>query len=176
MLSEEAFKAFSEDVILLCNISTQIEGDTDQDLLKEMGGRAFPYIAFLSADGRLAGKPQEQSLEGFALTNKALTSLAKLEKSADKPESIRGIFLAKLDLGRFDFGQAKARYAKLKGFSKAEEARIKASMAGLEVALIRAETGRDRAAANLRYLEMYKASRIPSGRAAVSVSQRAASG
>lgn len=51
--SEPAFLEFAEGVVLLCNITSQVEGDKDQGLLREVGGRVFPHLVFLDADGEV---------------------------------------------------------------------------------------------------------------------------
>lgn len=41
--------------MLFCHITSQVPGDENQNLLRQMGGRGFPYLIYLNADGERLG-------------------------------------------------------------------------------------------------------------------------
>lgn len=66
-LSDAAFGEFAEQVVLFLHCTSQVEGEPNPRLLKETGGRGFPYVVFLDADGSvLAPQPYAKlTVAGF---------------------------------------------------------------------------------------------------------------
>ncbi|MEO0480287.1 MAG: hypothetical protein AAF196_12470 [Planctomycetota bacterium] len=110
MFSTDEFGGFTERVIPLAHITTQVEGDPDQGLLGEKGGQGFPTLAFLDAAGRLLAKPRGRSVEAFAATlDEDVPAFLAMEEAAESgdAEAKQAYFLKQIELGHIeDFAAA----------------------------------------------------------------------
>jgi hypothetical protein len=70
-------------VVLYANVMSRVEGHKDQDLLQKKGGRGFPHLVFMDAEGAVVQQIGSwRDVEGFAQTAWALDAVAGAE-SAD---------------------------------------------------------------------------------------------
>lgn len=139
-------------------------------MLGEYGGRGFPTLLFLDADGKKLTEPNGRDVATFAATGKSLADLAELKRRVEKGEKgLEGKLLAaELTLGSVDFPTAKARLAKIKKLDDATKATIAKLMVDAEILHVFAEAGRDadkQKAARARMAEMLKAGQMPGTRA-----------
>ncbi len=166
-LSDDGFADFAKDVVLFCHITSKIEGEKYPGLLKEKGGRGFPTLWFLDAKGEILSGQRDRSVQGFSTSHAALKTLAKLESEGkvNDPIVAKHLFMARLQLGKFKFEEAKAKAAELKGCSDEEQANIDACLLSLEIRAMtkraRAEKGKHLAEVAQHFLAMQKAGRTP---------------
>lgn len=140
-------------------------------MLRDYGGRGFPTLLFLDADGKKLTEPGGRDVASFAATGKSLAELSDLKTRIEKGEKgLEGKLLAaELALGSVDYPAAKERLAKIKKLDKATKAKIAKLMIDAEVTHLFASVGRDREkamAAGERCVAMLKEGRVPEGRAA----------
>lgn len=139
-------------------------------MLREYGGRGFPTLLFLDADGKKLTEPNGRDVATFASTGKSLGELAELKRRIEKGEKgLDGKLLAaELSLGSVDFPTAKARLAKIKKLDDATQATIAKLMIDAEIMHLVSDAGRDQEkmkAAGARMAEMLKAGKVPGPRA-----------
>lgn len=172
-LSQEEFKAWSNDVVLFCHITSQVETDSHQNLLSEKGGQGFPHFAIMNASGDVLKIHQgSRDVAGFtasvneaAQTNaklKELTAKAKTDKAAAKE-----LFFLKLELGHLGYEAAKKQAGELT-LTDDEKAGLKGQLASLRVndILSKIETRDDfMKIATPKFVEMANNGEIPSNEA-----------
>ena len=141
-------------------------------MLSEYGGRGFPTLLFLDADGKKLTEPNGRDVAAFAATGKSLADLAELKRRIEKGEKgLDGkLLVAELTLGSIDFPTAKARLAKIKAktLDGSTQEKIAELMVDAEILHVFAEAGRDaekQKAARARMAEMLKAGQMPGPRA-----------
>lgn len=149
------------------HLTTRVEGDPHQNLLREKGGNAFPYLVFMDAEGEVLAKQGDRSVDALLASAKALKELPALTKRvADgDPKAKIDLFVAELALGRLTFEQATARHAELVNVQKEQEAKILPQLATLEYQqLITAmRDASKRAETQTRILAMFRDGRTPRG-------------
>lgn len=164
-LSTEEFAEFGNEVVLFCHITTRVDGDKDQDLLRKMGGRGFPTLMWLDAEGEQLAMQGDRTVDGFRKTGEALIALQKLEKADRTEEQEVEYFLARIALGQMDFAAAQEAAKKLKAKDELA-AQIDAALLNLEIEeKIKSVRDRDAAAAAGKdFAEMAKAGRVPTAK------------
>ncbi len=149
------------------HLTTRVEGDPHQGLLREKGGSGFPYLVFMDAEGEVLAKQGDRSVDAIFASARALKDLPALtERVADgDPRAKIELFLAELALGRLTFEQATARHAELVNVTKEQEAKILPQLATLEYQeLITAmRDASQRASSQARVLAMFNEGRVPGG-------------
>ncbi|MEC7583422.1 MAG: hypothetical protein VYE77_03830, partial [Planctomycetota bacterium] len=118
--------------MLFCHVTTRVEGDKDQDLLSKMGGRGFPTLLWLDAEGEQLASQGDRTVAGFRKTGDALIALQKLEKADRTEEQEVEYFLARVALGQMDLAAAKEAAKKLKANDELA-AQIDAALLNLEI-------------------------------------------
>jgi len=113
---------------LFCHNTSQVEDEPYPKLLSEKGGRGFPYVAFLDAEGEVI-TPQgydKLTVKGFHETLAKVNDFIRLEKLAqDGDKSAETpLFIAKVKLGRFNFAEASKQRKKLPSESVAQKKEI----------------------------------------------------
>ncbi len=98
-----------------------------------MGGRSFPTLLWLAADGTKLAEQGDRSVDGFRATGQALVKLQQLGDKKDRTaaEDVE-YFLARVDLGQLDFAKAKEEAAGLKAYGEMQK-RIDAALLDLEI-------------------------------------------
>ena len=72
MLSAPDFAAQMTGAVLFLHVTSRVKSDPHQDLLREKGGRGFPYLAVLDPRGEVLAHPASRSADVFArLVDKA---------------------------------------------------------------------------------------------------------
>lgn len=137
-------------------------------MLTEKGGRGFPYLVFMDAEGDvITPHKKARSVDGFQETLADVNDFVRLEKMAEKGDksAVTPLFIAKVKLGRYNFADATAKRKDLPSESKAQKKEIDKLMIGLEAdSIISKINRRDRSTletATKKLLAMYKAGRIP---------------
>lgn len=152
-------------MVLFCHVTTKVEGDKDQDLLSKMGGRGFPTLLWLDAEGDKLASQGDRTVAGFRKTGSALIALQNLEKADRTEEQEVEYFLARIALGQMDFAAAKEAAKKLKANDELA-AQIDAALLNLEIEeKLKAVRTRDEAAeTGKEFAEMVKAGRAPTAK------------
>jgi len=156
--------------VLFCHVTSRVEADPYQGLLQEKGGRGFPYLAFLDAEGNVIAKQGDRSVEGFEKTLATITDFRALEKKAKAGDRAAGIdaVIAGMELGAYDADQAKEKLAKLGPIPKDKQAKIDGMLVNFEVDAMMAKVRTQQQAeeAGRKFAEMEKEGRVPTGRTA----------
>ena len=155
-------------MVLFCHITTKLKGDPDQALLSQKSSRvAFPTLLFMDHEGEVLSKQGERSVAAFRRSVAALESMKRLEKDVAKgDESAKAaLFIAKLELGKFDFHGAKTASASLQ-FDDQQRQTLKTVLTNLEVDQIYADARKEGSFATLgtKFLAMKKAGRVPTSK------------
>jgi hypothetical protein len=166
-LSEELFKYFGQDVVLFCHITSHVEGDEDQDLLRQKGGSAFPYVAFLDAAGNVIAKPKERTVDAFHdAVEQDVTAYFDLVASAEGGDkgAAAQLFEKRVEYGHFeDFDAARVEMASHESLSPARRARLEQALVEQEfnriLGTVRGEA--EAAAGGAKTLPMLEKGRIP---------------
>lgn len=156
-------------MVLFLHITTKIEGYKDDDLLKRVGGRGFPHLVAMDADGKVLGSPPGRSVADFRTMNEYFELKPKAEKG-DANTKVE-FFIRAIAMGDYkSLDDAKKHLATLKKVSKEQQARIDEGFLVLEIqdVLKPVSENRDRskmqelqAAAGKTLLEMHKKGRVP---------------
>ncbi len=170
-LLDDKMAEFAKDYVLFCHVTSKVTGAKHPDLLAEKGGRGFPHLVFLDAEGQVAGVHTDwknRTADGFAATGKLVKSVPALKaKAATDPAADFELFSAQLKLGLLDAAKTKERIAGLKDLTPEQKGVVAGVQANFEVedaikTLPRAATAEQRGELGAKFLEMHKAGRIPS--------------
>ena len=149
------------------HLTTHIEGDKYQDLLKQKGGRGFPTLVFMDAEGNVLAEQGERSVKAFTKTLNSLKAwqAAKQKAAGGVAVAKKELFLAELDLGKLSVADARTHLKELTNLSKDETATVEDRIRGLEVKEILegARTPADMAKGAEKLLAMHPAGNVPSG-------------
>lgn len=166
-LSSEEFPAFTSKVVPYLHITTRLEDRKDESLFSEIGGRGFPTMKFMDADGTVLGEPNGRDVAAFEATLESMMVVKNIEKRIAKGEKglENELFMAQLRLGVIDFEEAKATFASLKKLSDEQTQEIKGLLLNLEVMSILDSVDSDdaAAAAGEKFKDMAEEGRIPTG-------------
>jgi hypothetical protein len=170
-LSSDEFAAWTDNVVPFLHVTTRIPDFPNDGMLGEYGGRGFPTLLFLDAEGEKLTEPSGREVANFASTQKALNDWFDLKARVEKGEKgLDGkMLVAELELGKVDFPTAKARLAKLKKLDDKTKAHIAKLMIDSEIMHLINDAGRDAdkmKAAQKRMMEMLKAGAQPGPNAA----------
>ena len=157
---------FADKVVLFCHVTSKVTDDTDQELLKEKGGRGFPYLVFMDAEGEVIAKQGGRTVTALEKSVGALDVLAKLKNTdltKDKSAAAAS-FIARLQLGKIEYADAKEEAATLE-LSEKQKAGVNAEFTNMEAMEIyqTARKERDFASLGSKYKKMFDAGRIPTG-------------
>jgi hypothetical protein len=116
-------------------MTTHVEGDKYQGLLREKGGTGFPYLVFLDADGEVLARAGDRSVEGFQKVRSAISAYQALEQKAAKGDKTVGadLLIAGIEMGKLKFADAKEAAGKLGKISAEKQKQIDALVFNLEV-------------------------------------------
>ena len=154
--------------MLFCHITTKLKNDPDQDLLGQKSSRvAFPTLLFMDQQGTVLAKQGERSVPAFRRSVRALESIKRLEKAAAEGDQAAksAMFIARLNLGKFDFRSAKAAGASLQ-LTTAQQGILDATLVNLEVDQIYADARKNGSFVQLgdKFLVMKNAGRVPTSK------------
>lgn len=163
---DDAFAAFSKDVVLFCHITSQVDGEAHASLLREKGGTEFPYLAFLDADGNVIAKEKQRTVTGFRASAATIARMRELTpKAVTEPAAAAELLAAQLQLGAIAFADAKPRAATMPELPPATHQHLAQALVDAEVdQLITQSHGKAATdAASERLLAMLAEQHIPSG-------------
>ena len=151
---------------------TKIPDREHDSMLRDYGGRGFPYLIYMDADGNKIGQPQGRDVESLKKGAAQAQSLLELRaKVAGGDTSLAAdLLVAELELNVLTYEEAKqsrdALVAPKKGKRKwkAKIGQIDALLVGLEVDSLLAAAGRDvdaRAELQKTFYQMAKDGKVP---------------
>jgi hypothetical protein len=166
VLSSEEFKTWGKSVVLFAHVTTRIKGRKDDDLLGKKGGRGFPHLVALDAEGNVTAKLSGgRDVAGFKTMMESgakYTAIAsKAEKSTDDKVFLFG---HDIEMGNLKFEDAKKRAAEIGKVTDEQKKKMDAGLLGLEIQDAMPKGRGDTAgemAAGKKFAEMYTAGREP---------------
>ena len=168
---EDGFAAWAKDYVLFCHLTTQVPGDPYQTLLQEKGGRGFPYLAFLDAEGNVICKHQgARTLEGFLASGEKVGSFLELKKKAEGGDKAAGFdyLLAQIELGLDDGDEIERKVQALGELTPEQHAKLDPLLNDVQIhGILKGVNPRDEEAvlgAGGRFLGMMQAGKLPRGR------------
>lgn len=109
---------------MFLHVTTQIPGRANDDMLGKVGGRGFPHLCVLDADGSvLATHTGDRSAPGFAKTAGKAMEYVDLRKKAESGDQAARIDFAILrgEMGKLTVAELHAELAPLGKLSPAQE-------------------------------------------------------
>jgi hypothetical protein len=120
-------------VVLFCHVTTHVQGDKYDGLLREKGGTGFPTLAFMDEAGEVLAKQPgaERTVPAFSGTLAKVTELRALERQT--PVAVADIALLRIDLGAItSLEAARKALAPAGKLSEPQQKRADASLLKLE--------------------------------------------
>ena len=101
MLSTAEFREFAKGVVPFLHVTSQVEGDKYPDLLSEKGGRGFPHVVCMDAEGGVLAVLNARTVDGFKDMMKRGAEFQALVAKKDRtPAEELSVLKAELGLGR----------------------------------------------------------------------------
>jgi hypothetical protein len=169
VLSTEGFKGFAKDHVLFLHVTSHLDGAAYPNLLQEKGGKGFPYVVAMDAEGNVVGQLQDRNVEGFAAMMKDAADYARLLPKKDRTpaEELRFLRL-EWQNEKVDNAGARTRATALKGLEGEAKADYDDLILSLDVEdafkPVQDSRGRDpalRIAAGKAFAGMWKEGRFP---------------
>jgi hypothetical protein len=168
---EDGFAAWAKDFVLFCHITTRVEDDPYQDLLQEKGGRGFPYLAFLDAEGNVIGKHQgARTVAGFRQSGEKIGSFLELKKRAEGGDKAAGAdyLVARIELGLVEGDEVEREVQALGELTPEQHATLDPLLNDVQIrGILKGVNPKDRETvfdAGKRFLEMMQAGKLPKGK------------
>ena len=169
-LSEPDFQVFAKDVVLFCHITSQVPGEPYPDLFQQKGGKGFPHLAFLDAEGEvLLAHSGARTVEKFRRTAEKVQAYRALQRKAAGGDKAAGfdLLVAGLEMGRVTFEEGQKEVAASGDLTPERKAALVPALAAAEVrSVVATLDSKDEAAclaAGKHFLDMKLAGRIPTG-------------
>ncbi len=167
-LSSPEFKEFAKSAVLFAHITSQVPGEKHGELFTEIGGRSFPYLVVMNADGKIVGEAGGDSVESFSATLEAAKVFTSISAKASPSRSEKvALLVAKLTLGKLNFEQAKAERDAIGKLNAADAKTVAGALVDLEILHMLEnapmETTTDSAALGKRFYAMYQEGVRPRG-------------
>jgi hypothetical protein len=174
-LSDDAFPALAKNFVLFVHITSRVPGDKHQDLMKEKGGTAFPYVAVLDAEGEVVarhrGKRTASGLREFGDKALAFVEAKKKAAAGDKRAKVQlAILRLDLDLDKHSLEDAQTYVRDLGDMTEEQEKHVEGLLTSIEVNDLSTKTRGNRAAqveAGQKCIDMKEAGRLPTDFTAV---------
>jgi len=150
--------------VLFCHITSRIEGEKYGDLLSVMGGRGFPSMFWLDAEGAKVAEQGDRSIESFRETGAAITAVNKLAAKKDRtPAEDADYLLARINLGQLELEEAMAARKEMAKGPKEVLAKIDEALLVLEIKtkMESVTSQEEAAAAGKHFAQMIKDGRVP---------------
>ncbi len=179
-LSSPAFATFAKQVVLFCHVSAigtgALAGDKYPDLLREKGGKAFPFLAVLDADGRVVAThpglhTEERTVASFEALLQACEASLELERRFRAGENAVGfdLLVAKAAIRGITVAEAQSLAAQLRDLQEAQRDKVEATLISLEFeelyATVRFKS--EAVAVGKQFALMWQQKRIPQGTVAM---------
>ncbi len=135
MKDAENFQKWAKGVVLFSHITSRVDGEKYPNLLSEKGGRGFPYLVFLDAEGNVLAKHEgPRTVDGFAATTKSIGAFLELkEKAASGDEGAQfDYLLARIELGHLSSDDAKKESEGMK-LTDVQSAKLKKALTNLMI-------------------------------------------
>lgn len=151
------------------HITTRIPGHPHDDLLTRFGGRGFPTLAFLDAEGRkLMEYSGPRTTKGFEQALEEVQEFLDLEAraAAGEAKAATELLIRQLALQWFDFEEAKAKVEALTEVSSKQRKLLDQLLIDTEVRGLADSHGDSRSKrveAGKRFLELFEAKQLPAG-------------
>ncbi|MHC4340064.1 MAG: hypothetical protein ACYSX0_07630 [Planctomycetota bacterium] len=157
LLTEE-FNKFSKNYVMFLHITTRIEGRKYDDLLTQKGGRGWPSVLAMDADGNVVGQHSgPRTVDGFARTMRQAAEFVDL-----KAKAVAGDRKARIDctlalarMGQLTRPKLEAAIGKLGVLSAEDKRAYQSVLADLMMDEIQ------RTAVGERFLEMERKGLVP---------------
>lgn len=166
---DEKFPAWAKQVVLFCHVTSRVPGDPHPDLLQEKGGRGFPHLVFMDAEGNVVGAPEGRSVESFEKAVGKVQAMIALRKKAAGGDKAAGfdLLLAEMEMGTAQDDEVEERLQALGELSRDQQAKLSPFLANREVrSALKGLTQQDKEGqlkAGATFAGMKKAGRIPTG-------------
>jgi hypothetical protein len=160
---------FSKEYVLLCHLTTQIQGDKHADLLEQKGGQGFPHIVFMDSEGNVLAEHQgDRSAEGFSKTGQKAKEFVSLKAKADKGDKAAKIdfIIVQLSLGQVKAAEAEAKIKEAGTPTKEQQAKLDGELVNVSVmdTMKTVDDEESAKAAGKKFYEMEKAGKpAPTG-------------
>lgn len=141
MKDADNFQEWAGDYVLFTHITSRVDGAKYPRLLSEKGGRGFPYLVFLDAEGDVLVKVSgSRNVDGFKKDSEKLKSLLALkEKAASGDAGAKFDYLiVRIDLGLISVEEAQKERDSM-DLSPAQSKKLDKAFVGLRVAAILAK-------------------------------------
>lgn len=180
VFSSPAFGVFARQVVLFCHVSATgtgvLEGDKYPELLREKGGRAFPFLVILDADGRVVAthpgiRNADRTVASFEALLRDCQASLELERRFRAGENAVGLDLlaAKAAIRGITLAEARSLVAELRDLSEPQRLKVEATVVEIEVdehyATVHLKT--EAVAVGKHFASMWEQRRIPTGTVAV---------
>jgi hypothetical protein len=122
--------------VLFCHITTHVKTDKYQTLLTEKGGRGFPHLVFMDAEGTvIAAHEGARSVEAFEASGKKAQTYLDLKRKADAGDKAAkaDLVIADLDAGRLKSDEADKKLAGLGDLSADQKKALEAARSNADV-------------------------------------------
>jgi hypothetical protein len=161
-LSTDDFKKFAKNVVLFLHVTSYVDGAKYPHLLQKKGGRGFPYLVVMDAEGNVISKVKgARTVENFQKAVDAGNRYQTLSAKKDRtPAEDMEFFKLQWGMGNLTPEQAHARIDAMKGLTDAQKADLLIPVEIKE----HLPKSRDPAAAQAAgkyYAQMYKEGRKP---------------
>ena len=94
MLSAAEFSAFAKEVVPFLHVTSRLEGASYPDLLSQKGGRGFPYLVAMDAEGRVTAQAEQRSVDGFrSMVEAAAKEIEDIEARGGVIEAVESGYL-----------------------------------------------------------------------------------
>ncbi len=168
---QDGFAAWAKDYVLFCHITTRVPTDPHQDLLQEKGGRGFPFLVFLDAEGSVLGKVQgARTVEGFRESGEKVASFMALKRKAEGGDKVAGVdyLVSQIELGMIEGDAVEGKVQALGELTPEQHAKLHPLLNDVQIhAIMKGVNPQDREAvlgAGKRFLEMMQAGKLPHGK------------
>ncbi|MEZ6188839.1 MAG: thioredoxin family protein [Planctomycetota bacterium] len=123
------FAEFAQEVVPFLHITTRIEGRKHDDLLTQKGGKGFPHLVIMDAEGGVLKEVEDRSVESFRAAIEDAKAYQTLAAKADRTPA-EDLQLLELDvaLGRVKGDEALARLETLEGVDAGEAEALRAEI------------------------------------------------
>ncbi len=165
-MSEE-FKTWAQNVVLFNHITSRIAGAKYGNLLSEKGGKGFPYLVFMDAEGNVVAQHKgARDAGGFAKTaEKAKQMLdVRAKAAAGDPGAQFDVLLIDLEMSTMPPADAEAKVKALGALSADQKARLDPALLANEIRHVLSTVTREQPTqvhAGRQFVAMLKAGRTP---------------
>ena len=158
--------------MLFCHISSHVDGDAYQTLLRDKGGCGFPYLVFMDSRGDVLANQRKRHVGAFEKTQRACKDYLVLAKKAAAGDTsvAADLLMARIEMGSLTLTDAREAEAKLTHVAVEKRAKLFGLMLKLEVtdALSRVRNRKQRIEVGKQFQNMWGQRRVPKGDAAPS--------